>query len=199
MDTGEGKFVTPPDLPFPREISFKEGNLNFLIDLDRLQIRENNLVKLESCSSSEYTKLYFDKLPHTPVFTAGVNFNFTAELEEKEKIEFYKILNKEKGIYQRFSIEDFILKTSRKYTKDKQVINQIWELVIAVETNCSSTIRIAEKEDVFVINNNFQVSDLQNRKEKIKLITEGYDERLLYHRQLIENLFKGLENGSTDS
>jgi hypothetical protein len=53
------------------------GNVEFIVDEQRFQVRANAISKWNDFGIAEITKAYFKTLPYTPLKIVGINFNST--------------------------------------------------------------------------------------------------------------------------
>lgn len=199
MDIGDGKYVTPKDIPVAREILFEEKGISFYVDLDRLQIKENRITDLAGVVGPEYLGKYVTKLEYTPIFACGLNFNFEIQLQEEEKKRFALLLNDEEKLFEICKIDKFELETKKHYNKDATVHNVLWILTFFIEDGLKSSVRInlIKSDNIYELNHNIEVIELEKNKENIKLITERLDQNVRYHENIIENLFREVINASS--
>jgi hypothetical protein len=196
IDLGEGSIIGPGDLPVHKEIIFKEKNIHFRVDLERLVIKEDKITKLVKVFGPQFLRIYLDRLHYTPVFACGMNFNLTVELQEQEKKAFGEFLNDDRRLFNLFKIDDFRLETDRKYNKSGSVLNSLWNITFAIREELNHTIRIrlAKSDNIYELNHNIEAPNLKENIENIKFITEGLDQNIKYHNDIMDKLFKGVKN-----
>jgi len=196
IDLGEGSIIGPGDLPVYKEILFKEKSISFRVDLERLVIKEDKITELMKFLGPQFLLIYLEKLPHTPVFACGMNFNLTLELKEQEKKAFGEFLTDDRHLFNLFKIDDFRLETDRKYNKSGSVLNSLWNITFAIKEELNHTIRIrlAKSDNIYELNHNIEAPNLKENRENIKFITEGLDQNIKYNKDIMDKFLKGVKN-----
>lgn len=188
-----GKSMTPPELPFPKEVLFEEDKLSFFVDLDRMQIKQAMTEGLTKNSLTKYAKVYLEKLPYTPIFSAGINFNLLMTLDSDEEGEkLYKLMSDENDIFRRLNTNKFTLNTERHYAKGNAPIYKMFILSHPKDEILYSSIRIwLRGNNRYEINHNIEIKTLKDGSQNKNLILDGYDDIEIYHKQIMNTFFEG--------
>ena len=196
IEIGEGKTVSPAQVPIAREIHFREKGTQFSADLERFQVRESEISDIAEARSPEFVKIFLEKLPYTPIVACGINFSYTTCLEEADKKGFHASLANEVVLFDLFQIGSFSLDTERSHVKSKDTSTILWNLTFEIKEGLKSAIRIRllEGDNVYELNHNIEVPDLEKDREQLALITDNLDENITYHKDIIDELFKGVKD-----
>ena len=196
IDVGEVDYTTPKDVPVARELKIKEKNLSFFADLDRFQIKEFEVPDLSKVVGPEFVGRYLERLQYTPIFVCGINFNDIIVLEEDEIEAVNKFINNEKVFFKLFETDRFRLESRKEHNIDGSVVNHLWVLTFSMKDGLKTSIRLGlvKDENVYEINHNIEIPTLQKNREKIKLITENYENNLNYHNEIMKKFLEGLTN-----
>jgi len=81
------KFVS-----FPGLANLVLGNIEFVIDESRFQVRETEISQWAETKLIDIVKKYFEILPYTPLKVVGINFNSTIVFETPEEANNYQKL-----------------------------------------------------------------------------------------------------------
>jgi hypothetical protein len=193
MPLSKPQYLIPPEMPFPREIRFSE-NISFLIDLERLQIAEHEVKNIQDVSVAKYAKLYLEKLPYTPISTAGVNFNFSLRFDEQnEKEQLCGLIQNESNLFSKFDIREYNLKVEKVCSQSRPNIYNYWIMTFQTDEGFYSSLRINfNKRNVIELNHNAEVKNLNEKPEQINLLLGNYNNVVKYHES-IKNVILGIK------
>ncbi len=196
IEIGEGKTVTPGQVPIAREIHFREKGTQFLADLERFQVRESEISDIAEARSPEFVRIYLERLPYTPIVACGVNFAYVIRLEEADKKGFQAFLANETVLFDLFQIDSFDLDTERSHVNGKNAFTRLWNLNFEIKEGLKLAIRIRllERDNVYEMNHNIEAPNLDKNKEHLALITDNLHQNITYHKDIIDKFFKGVKD-----
>ena len=196
IEIGEGKTVSPVQVPIAREIHFREKGTQFSADLERFQVRESEISDIAEACSPEFVKIYLNKLPYTPIVACGINFAYITRLKEADKKGFQAFLANEVVLFDLFQIDSFSLDTERSHINTKDTFTSLWNLNFEIKECLKSAIRIRlfEGDNVYEINHNIEAPNLYKDKECLALITDNLHENITYHNDIIDKFLKGVKD-----
>jgi hypothetical protein len=190
----KGQYLTPLQLPFPRELFFPDDKLNFLIDLDRLQIKETNMLKADDCKGPEIINKYLTKLPYTPIRATGLNFNSSIDMKSNEGKSLDTLIRKnEKDLLKIFNVDNINLKTNKIIENTAEFKTNEWEISFIIQDFKKSSINIKALDNRFILNHNIEVTASRGMTDSYKEITDNdkFISNLKIHTNTINRILNG--------
>ena len=170
----------------------KYSRLDFVVDLERLQIVEYGVANPEDSDVANYVRVYLTKLPYTPVFVCGVNINVDISgLDEKSLV---KLLTEGKNdLFQILETRDYQMETTSHHQASRKERYSKWDINYAIkQKEILGRITISTKEDaIWRVNYNYEVRGLERQPTRLKQITAHYPEIVERYRGVVDNIFKG--------
>jgi len=170
-----GKIIeeSPIAIPVHKVIQFPD--IRIMVELHRFELRKTN-IQTEKCSNLiDIFKIYYEKLPYTPLNAVGVNINCDFFKEEKNDFEnlLHKISNHETYL-SFFSVDSISASEKLIYTKE----TKFWKgtnFVFDKSKNLRHQISVSRKKDSFAINYNYEVTNWSRDDNSLRNFVEYYE------------------------
>lgn len=160
------------------------GNINFLIDIERFQIREGQPKGFNKTKTIKLMIKYLEVLSYTPVSTMGLNFNVDITMNSKKIIE---KLNDKNYLLKVLKAKQFIY-TSKEIYLEKSTVNLLWELS-KHETDKNILITVKLANNIFKINYNSEINNIMDDIDKRYYLDKNYDNIHEEFQSLIKSIF----------
>jgi hypothetical protein len=171
----------------------KYGNINFLADLDRFQIKEDNISEFEKTKIFEYVSRYLEILSYTPILIAGLNFNVTLENVDNDVIEKNIISNKSK-LKEILESDEIVMIPYLRYKSEEDKEHVSLDVLFKgsqTDIDILGRFEIKKvKDKTFCLNYNFEVRGLEKNRERISILTGNYPSILNRYKKLLQVIVK---------
>jgi len=175
LHLGQATPLTPPDMPVLRGLKFPEHE--FLIDLERLSLKEIKIKDIHKTKVIEIFRAYYRNLPHTPLGAVGVNINCDFAVEEGNDIDSLSKRIKDPSTYLDFFGVDEIDITQRSLHRRDQKIFMASDLRVENVKSLTRLINIKKAgQNSFSVNYNCEASYLNQDISRLELLFEQYEE-----------------------
>lgn len=175
--------------PVITEIVF--GDIQFLMELDKFQVMIKNIEGFDNDYPMDVVLKYFEVLEYTPIKLFGVNYNYTIKGVDTATIS--QIAETPNCIGEKFGFDpNWVAIKLVKQESDQLKANEI-AIKHQFNSDIKNSIEILIKKDSLVINNNFEINNLQTDKSRIILLKRHYQELHNCNNKFVEVL-KGLTN-----
>jgi len=167
LNLGEPTDQSPPFIPVHKRLKFQ--NLVFTVDMQKLEILETGTEDIYKEEITNIFNIYYERLPYTPLNAVGVNINCDLPISEIliEK-------TSEPQTYLDFFDANEIENTERSL---QTMTEKIWissNFRIENIHGLTRLINVNKKKDTISLNYNYEASDLDKNKERLKLLSDGY-------------------------
>lgn len=142
----------------------------FVLELEKFQIVEKNIENLFNIKILGYLSKYLKTLEYTPIYVMGINFNSSILAFESN------IFNK---LDDKFGLMNFLKISELTYgIKEKISENRSgrlsWDLSFISSDDYINRIAFKLDDDKITVNHNFELRDIECKKEKIFKISSEY-------------------------
>ncbi len=177
MDLGETpKETSRPQLPVMSSLEYE--NIQFFIDLGRLQITEKNCEDPKESKIPRYLENYLRKLPYTPITKAGTNLSYRLDIEKKKIDQIEELLKINRSeICGSLKLGNLGIDISFSLDSEKETISSWTIKTFLAEKNVSTLMKFHyDSENKPVVDYNYEISGIDKDKEKIQNLTTHYGE-----------------------
>ncbi|MDP2646569.1 MAG: hypothetical protein Q8P24_16640 [Desulfobacterales bacterium] len=185
LDLGKVISESPSIMPIHKDIQFENIRLTF--DLTRLEFKETNFQNGRGSNLVNIFRIYYEKLPYTPIKAVGVNFNCEIIVEEAD---FKRLLDKirDPKTYLSFlNIDSIEVAEKSVYQKNTKA----WlgaDFIVKNLKNFKRQISILKKNDTFNINYNFETTNWGQEENGLKNFVQNYEPFCVEFAEFGENL-----------
>ena len=181
---------------FSKELELKKGqttpvvskldyeNILFNMDLGRFQVLEKGIQDTKNVKILKYLLKYFEILKYTPIYIMGINFNSTI-LNIDTNVLF--VLDDGEKLKEFFNVENIIYTNTVKIGKSS-IARISWELTFMSVDGYKEHISIKYEGNDLLINQNFEIGDINTESVKVNRIINEYLELEKLHVSLLEYL-----------
>jgi len=169
-------FDKEPNISFTPVISVIEtNNIKIIVDIGRFQVLERNIDDFSKNVAVAIAYKYLNILEHTPLRVVGVNFNANARIKDIESLIDF---NNHKKLMEFFKTEFSTISVEKKFEKGKEEFNS-FNMLLKLSDEILTNIRIENtKNDIYRVNYNFEVRNLNKKNENKLFIKENFSEIL---------------------
>ena len=181
------KFEKDPKItltPIVCTVDYK--NLKIIVDLERFQIVENNILNFESNLILDFVYSYLDVLKYTPINTMGINFNFIITVGDLNKIYNSEIWKK---ISESFKVKSCIFSVTKLIENDVETIKRINFGFDLLDFKSLNILIESIEENSSVVNFNFEIKNIT--KDNRFYLKDNFKKILNYHNNFKNILQKG--------
>ena len=147
--------------------SLSYGNLQFIISLEKLEIRENGIEDFNKTIVARCLENYLDVLKYTPVLVCGINFNLTITDCDVNKI---GAILKDNNSMKRILSTTEITIDKKEILKNDELSWQIYNFTYPSSDNTVCRINVARNENGITLNHNYEVRDVQKDINRMRII-----------------------------
>ena len=174
LDLGELTKQSPKEMPMFKAFNFQ--NLEIIIDLNRLAIKETEIKDISDTRGLGIFETYYGKLPYTPLVAVGVNINcnLIPEMDIKTNL-FAEKIKDPRSFLDYFGVNEIDVSEKSSCTKD----DMIWkDLRYHIENvnNLTRLINVRKAKDLFSVNYNYEAGNLLQNPSKLELLFRGYNQ-----------------------
>lgn len=162
------------------------GKVSFLVELERMQVKEDEVVSYKDSKIIDYFTRYITTLQYTPLFLCGVNLNTTVhEFNPKKinhKIEDIKLISQ--------LLESTTMMIDRKEKlKDDTKDWKIYNFKTLLPDRMALQLNFKKENAKIIINLNYEVGGFNNSLEKIKKLNQGIEMIINKNNVILESFF----------
>ncbi|MFH1856505.1 MAG: hypothetical protein ABH836_04665 [Candidatus Omnitrophota bacterium] len=153
-------------------------NISFVANLDLFKIVHNDIVNFAKSKIPSYLDMYLNKLQHTPINACGINFNIDISETNRKKIEEH-FVNDRSSLLGIVKAKSVIIGNMTAYDNKggSEVIQYSIGYEIEEQTVLNRIMIEKKNELIFNMNYNYEIRNLRQNRERIKMLTEKYEER----------------------
>jgi hypothetical protein len=161
------------------------GSLQFIIELEKLQIIEKNLSDFKLTKIPDYFNEYMKILVHTPIFVCGINLNISVTEFKLENVT--KSLQNKEGILK-------ILKTKEMKFETKEIVSvesERWlslNVEWAEENDTTLRLNLKNNERDMIMNLNYEVANLENHRERVNKLKDNLVNLIAKQNEILKSL-----------
>ena len=172
-DVCEFKFdVEPSGQTLPVAANIKYGNIDFFVELEKLQIREDLPQDYKSSKIVEYFEKYLSVLTYTPIFVCGINFNST--ISDLKLDAFLSNIKDRKKILALLKADKVVVDTKEVAKKDEPETWLSSNLTDTLEPNTLFRLNLKKEKDTVVVNLNYEIRTLEQDRKKAHVIHTNF-------------------------
>lgn len=185
----ENKIFMPVEAPVGRRTpvitEVKIGNVQFLMELEKFQIVETEISNFENVHLLDILIKYLDILKYTPLIAAGLNFNYIIT-----DIDLNKLCT---GLKTGAKIKSNLGLDINEITVESKIIGgkfkcKALSTISSFKNGIKNAARIEFSDDRLLINNNFEISGLQNDRNRISILRQNYKGIIKENDKLIRKM-----------
>lgn len=172
------------------------SRIDFIADLDRLQIKEFGVGNPKDSDIAEYLRIYLEKLPYTPIFVSGINVNVDVlDLNEKGLITL--LTKRREQLFEILETKDFSIEALLHHRAEGKEEYIKWNITYSIEEKeVLGRINLNKKESaIWRVNYNYEVMRLEKEYARLERITKHYPEIIKRYEKVMSNIFKEAQYG----
>lgn len=171
LDFGKVVNESPSIIPVHKDIQFERIRLIF--DLERLEFKETNIQNGKDSNLVDIFRVYYEKLPYTPIKAVGVNFNCEFLVEKGDLNSQLAKISNPKTYLSFFGVDS--IEVSEKYVYQKET--KIWlgaDFIVRDLKNFKRQVSVLKRKDSFNINYNYEASNWSQENNSLNNFIENY-------------------------
>lgn len=176
LNLGGAELVSPLEMPVIRQLKFH--NLELIIELGRLSIKESGIQDISESQVIRIFRAYYDKLRYTPLTAVGVNIN--CQLipgTDPKMVALAKNLQDHNTLLSFLGANEIVITDRAVYKKEHEKKWLGSDFKIAEVGGLTRQISVAEAENKsFNFNYNYEAGNLSRDLSKLDLLLDGYSE-----------------------
>lgn len=181
---------TPPKGQTTPVVSqFKYDNLEFFVELERLQFIERGISDFKESKAIGCFERYLTILEYTPVFICGINLNATVTEFDPKLID--TILNDKNKIVKLLEADSVMIGSQEVVDKDTAKTWTSYDLKYPAGDNEFLLLGFRKKDDAITINFNYEVKGLDKEKDRLKKLGQNLNKVVAAHIKLAALFIEG--------
>jgi len=168
--------------------SLEYSNLNFSMDLERFQIIERRINDFKKTKVIGVAFKYFDVLKYTPLKVCGINFNLNVKISNIEK---FLALIQGKDIIRVLNANSFVINIKKEISEEDEKFLG-YNIIVKLDRDRLIQVNLGRKEDsdIFRVNYNYEVRELDKKPDNKLYIKDNYLEILKEFDKFTKIFFK---------
>ena len=169
--------------------SLQWGNISFIVEMDRMQVRESNIGEFQDTKVIQCLESYLGVLRYTPIFACGLNLN--------SSIKEFDITNVNNNLQNKDRMLS-ILKTGNLTIEKKEIAkpeSQEWQsynFIYPSENNTVFHLNLRKNQESIIINFNFEVRAIENDLTRVKNIGNQLANMVALYKKIVEDIVTGV-------
>lgn len=165
------------------------GNLQFIVELEKLQILERDVSNFYDSKIIDYFEKYLTTLEHTPVFVCGINLNTTITEFNIENIN--KNLKSRDKIFNILETKKIIMDKKEIMGKDKVGSWIVYNFEYPRGDNTIFHLNFRKKDTVITMNFNYEIRGLREDRTRVKKIGQYFKNLIQKNEKILASFFGG--------
>lgn len=162
------------------------GNVMFIVELDKMQIMEKEVENFRDTKIVGYFEKYIAVLQYTPVIAYGINFNTIISSFDIEVVNLN--LNNREKLLAVFDTDSFLVEKKQIVTKNGMDKWLTHTFQFNDKMNDILRVFIQKTNSTITLNFNFEVTDIEQNREKLRLIGGKLEQLVSFNSELIQKL-----------
>lgn len=179
----------PKGQTIPVVANIEYGNLQFMVELEKLQILERNISNFDDSKVIDYFEKYLTILEYTPIFVCGINLNTTItefNIENMNK----NIKNRDK-IFNILETKEVIIDKKETVSKEKKEDWIAYNFLYSGEDNTIFRLNFRRKDTIVTVNFNYEVRGLEKDRTRIKKLGQNFKNLTQKNKNILTSFFEG--------
>lgn len=176
LGLGEPIESSPKEMPVFR--SYKFPDLQITVELMRFNIQAFGLHNVRDAEVIKIFRMYYEKLPYTPLGAVGVNINCELIPGGEAEIQLLEEKLQDTNTYFEFlGVHELEVNEKSAYTDTQKKIWKGSDFVITNVNKLTRRINVKKaKSDSLTLNYNYEAGKLKRDMEELDLLFNGYDQ-----------------------
>ena len=166
-------------------------NIEFFVELERLQIIEKNIVDFTKPKAVDYFEKYISTLEYTPTFICGINLNVTIKEFNPKTID--TAIKDKKQIINVLKTNSVTITSEEVFNEDKTNTWNGYNFKYKKDDDAFLLLGFRKKDDSIVMNLNYEIKGLNKKKERFKKIRQNLNSLVKENIKFL-NYFIGKDN-----
>jgi hypothetical protein len=176
----------PTGLTTPVTTKLKYGNIEFIMELNRFQVKLEEIQDFADKSIVDVVLEYLRILEYTPLSMLGLNFNYL--LIGMDNAALAKLFEKPLRIGAKLDLAPISLTVVARKPDGAGIAVTEATVNHLVANDIKNSIRISLESNSLTVNNNFEIGNLEGNRDRISLLESEYSGFIENNGRLIEKL-----------